>query len=249
MSKPTAETQIIPYIFYRDVPAALDWLSRAFGFAEELRHATPGGMHAQMTFGEQRIMMGQGSRDWRMQSPGENRVATMGVFIYLADVDAHYERAHAAGAEIVHPRTTKTMAAPTPRAIWTAILGFLLPRPIELPPIANHAPRKSFSRHSRVKREFRAATCGCPPDPRFGGAASPSSSSAIWSAGEFTGFRREAPAGGIGRGARTAPRCCPGRHRRFASSVGSADPAPIRPKSRFRSRQSSRSPRSFIRSL
>jgi uncharacterized glyoxalase superfamily protein PhnB len=97
------ETQIIPYIFYLDVPTALDWLSRAFGFEEEMRHPTPSGMHAQMTFRGQRIMMGQGSRDWRMRSPAETRSATMGVFIYLADVDAHYERASAAGAEIVHP--------------------------------------------------------------------------------------------------------------------------------------------------
>jgi PhnB protein len=101
MSKTAVDTQIIPYIFYRDVPAALGWLSRAFGFTEELRHPTPSGMHAQMTFGGQRIMMGQGSREWRMQSPSETQIATMGIFIYLADVDAHYERARAAGAEIV----------------------------------------------------------------------------------------------------------------------------------------------------
>ena len=55
--KPTVSTQIIPYLFYRDVPAALDWLARAFGFTEEMRHATPGGMHAQMTLDGQRIMM------------------------------------------------------------------------------------------------------------------------------------------------------------------------------------------------
>jgi len=100
-SKAEVETQIIPYLFYRDVPAALDWLTRAFGFSEELRHQTANGMHAQMTFGGQRIMMGQGSRDWRMQSPTETRLATMGIFVYLPDVDAHYERACAAGAEIV----------------------------------------------------------------------------------------------------------------------------------------------------
>ncbi len=40
-------TGIIPYLFYRRVPDALDWLARAFGFVEELRHETPsGGMHA-----------------------------------------------------------------------------------------------------------------------------------------------------------------------------------------------------------
>lgn len=101
--KPSIKTEVIPYIFYRDVPAALDWLARAFGFVEELRHATESGMHAQMTLDGQRIMMGQGSKDWRMQSPSGTGSATMGIFIYLADVDAHYERARAAGAEIVHP--------------------------------------------------------------------------------------------------------------------------------------------------
>jgi len=100
MAKPksTVSTEVIPYIFYRDVPAALDWLTRAFGFAETMRTTTPnGGTHGEMTLDGQRIMMGQGSTEWRMVS------ATQGIFIYLADVDAHYERAQAAGAEIVKP--------------------------------------------------------------------------------------------------------------------------------------------------
>ena len=100
-AKPATRTEVIPYLFYRDVPAALEWLARAFGFVEELRHGTESGMHAQMTLGGQRIMMGQGSTDWRMQSPNETKIATMGIFIYLADVDAHFERARQAGAEIV----------------------------------------------------------------------------------------------------------------------------------------------------
>src|ERR1700758_5497993 len=90
---PMTQTEIIPYIFYRDVPAALEWLARAFGFVEEMRHATESAMHAQMTLDGQRIMIGQGSKDWRMQSPRETKIATMGIFIYLADVDAHFERA------------------------------------------------------------------------------------------------------------------------------------------------------------
>jgi PhnB protein len=102
-AKPTVNTEMIPYLFYRDVPAALDWLARAFGFTEELRHSTQGSMHAQMTFDGQRIMMGQGGKEWRMLSPQETKSATQGIFVYLADVDAHYERARAAGAEIVHP--------------------------------------------------------------------------------------------------------------------------------------------------
>ena len=99
-----SRTEIIPYLFYRDVPAALDWLTRAFGFTEDMRVKTPNGFHAQMTFGGCRVMMGQGGADWRMRPPsaGDN-VATIGVFIYMADVDAHYQRARDAGAEIVQP--------------------------------------------------------------------------------------------------------------------------------------------------
>jgi uncharacterized glyoxalase superfamily protein PhnB len=95
-------TQIIPYIFYRDVPAALDWLTKTFGFKEEMRMGTPsGGMHGEMSFHHQRIMMGQGGKEWKMVSPRETSMATMGVFIYMDDdVDAHHARAKAAGAEI-----------------------------------------------------------------------------------------------------------------------------------------------------
>ena len=35
------KTEIIPYIYYGDVAAALDWLARAFGFKEEMRDADP----------------------------------------------------------------------------------------------------------------------------------------------------------------------------------------------------------------
>jgi PhnB protein len=94
-------TQIIPYLFYRDIPAALDWLTKAFGFKEEMRTGTPsGGMHSEMSFHGQLIMMGQGGKEWRMVSPRETSMATMGVFIYMDDVDAHHARAAAAGAEI-----------------------------------------------------------------------------------------------------------------------------------------------------
>ena len=102
-------TEIIPYIFYRDVPTALDWLARAFGFKEEMRTGTPsGGMHGEMSLDGQRIMMGQGAKDWGMVSPHEATMATMGVFIYLNDVDGHHARAQAAGARIVHPPSNES---------------------------------------------------------------------------------------------------------------------------------------------
>jgi PhnB protein len=103
-SKPEIRTEIIPYIFYSDVAVALDWLARAFGFVEIMRKETPGGgLHGEMMLDGQQIMMGQGRREKGMVSPAEAQVATQGVFVYLRDVDAHYERARAAGAEIEKP--------------------------------------------------------------------------------------------------------------------------------------------------
>src|SRR5271169_3635147 len=53
-------TEIIPYIYYSDVAAALEWLARAFGFKEDMRTATPsGGVHGEMNLDGQHIMLGQ----------------------------------------------------------------------------------------------------------------------------------------------------------------------------------------------
>lgn len=88
----------------RDVGAALDFLTRAFGFKEEMRVGTPsGGVHGQASFQGQLVMTGQSGRFHGLRTPSDEGCATMGVFVYLADVDAHYERAKAAGAEIVDP--------------------------------------------------------------------------------------------------------------------------------------------------
>ncbi len=102
--------QIIPYLICRDVAASIEFLTRAFGFAEVSRHETPsGGIHAEMVMETQRIMMGQvggqgtGPSDLRPPADMPGGVATAGIFVYLEDVDDHFERASAAGAEIIHP--------------------------------------------------------------------------------------------------------------------------------------------------
>jgi hypothetical protein len=85
-------------------------------------------MHAQMTLDGQRIMMGQGSKEWRMLSARETKAATQGIFVYLADVDTHYERARVAGAEIVHPRANdmkiRNMSPLTQAAYVRAVKNF-----------------------------------------------------------------------------------------------------------------------------
>jgi PhnB protein len=96
--------QIVPYLIYRDVGAALEFLCRAFGFKEEERQGTPsGGMHGEASFQGQLVMLGQGASQDSLKAPKDVGAATMGVFIYLDDVDKHYQVAKAAGAEIIHP--------------------------------------------------------------------------------------------------------------------------------------------------
>jgi PhnB protein len=90
---------IYPYLLYHSCEDALDWLSRAFGFEETLRYTGEEGYvtHAEMHLGDARIFMGNPG-DFR--NPKEQGGETVGLYVYVDEVDAHYERARAAGAEI-----------------------------------------------------------------------------------------------------------------------------------------------------
>ena len=98
---------VIPALRYRDAPAAIEWLCRAFGFEKVL--VVPGEdgtiAHAQLVFGNGMIMLGsaRGSEfDELVKPPGElGGVGSQSAYIIVEDADSHYARAVAAGAEIV----------------------------------------------------------------------------------------------------------------------------------------------------
>jgi len=99
---------IIPTMRYRDAPAMIDWLCRAFGFA---RHAVyedgQGGIvHAQLTIGAGMIMLGSARDDehGRLQRlPAELGGTTQGAYIVVDSADRVHAMAAAAGAEMVLP--------------------------------------------------------------------------------------------------------------------------------------------------
>lgn len=100
--------RITPYLLYEDVAAALDWLSRAFGFEEQGdRFTGPDGKvsHASMKLGDGLIMMGCPGLSYK--SPKRLGQATQHLYIYVEDVDAHFERAKAAGAGILEEPSDK----------------------------------------------------------------------------------------------------------------------------------------------
>jgi uncharacterized glyoxalase superfamily protein PhnB len=93
--------RITPYLLYVDVAAALDWLSRAFGFEERGdRFTGPDGKvnHAEMKLGSGIVMMGCPGPDYR--NPKQLGHRTQQLYVYVEDVDAHCARARAAGADI-----------------------------------------------------------------------------------------------------------------------------------------------------
>ena len=96
------EPQAYPCIFYRDAPAAMAWLSRAFGFQTTLEVPGPNGSiaHAEMSLRPVVIMPGTADASRGMESPRRLGAGSQSVYIYVADPRAHYERAKAAGAEI-----------------------------------------------------------------------------------------------------------------------------------------------------
>lgn len=98
---------VIPTLCYRDAHVAIDWLCNAFGFERRLVHAEADVVHhAQLTFGNGMIMLSSAGRpgEWsrRIAQPDEiGGRETQCPCLVVADPDAHYAQAKAAGAEIV----------------------------------------------------------------------------------------------------------------------------------------------------
>jgi uncharacterized glyoxalase superfamily protein PhnB len=92
---------ITPYLLYEDVDAALSFLARAFDFREVLRFSGEGGYvnHAEMRLGDAAIYLGDPGDGYR--NPKRLGQETVGIHVIVGDVDSHYERAKAAGAEIL----------------------------------------------------------------------------------------------------------------------------------------------------
>jgi PhnB protein len=93
-------SRIAPYLLYEDGAAAIDFLIKAFGFEEVMRMEEGGVVnHAELRLGDDSIMLGDPGADYEGPNKADHRTAL--VHVYVDDVDAHFGRAKAAGAEIV----------------------------------------------------------------------------------------------------------------------------------------------------
>ncbi len=119
---------LISALSYRDPRAALAWLEQAFGFEVAMLIEGPDGgvAHSEMRFGNGMVMVGS---EWSADHKSPASLAgknTQSVHIQIeTDVDAHCERARAAGAEITTEPATQFYGDRTYRCrdleghIWT----------------------------------------------------------------------------------------------------------------------------------
>lgn len=96
-------SDIYPRLFYRDAPAAIEWLERAFGFAPRLIVPGPDNSvrHGEMSLGSSVIMVSTARADRGWVSPRDLTGVNQLVCMYVDNVDAHYARARTAGAEMI----------------------------------------------------------------------------------------------------------------------------------------------------
>lgn len=90
---------LLPHMEYKDVAAAVAWLSNAFGFTEHYRYGVDDGRvaGAQIHLGDAWIMLSSQREEGAATS---GRSATPLLTVFVEDVDEHFAHSVAAGARI-----------------------------------------------------------------------------------------------------------------------------------------------------
>src|SRR5713101_1848223 len=93
---------VFPILRYNDARGAIRSLCATFGFVKLFSVPESGQIvrHAQLKLGTNVIMLGSARPDELMASPQMLGAATQALYVYVDDLDAHFERARSAGAEI-----------------------------------------------------------------------------------------------------------------------------------------------------
>ncbi len=99
--KPQGYSTVSPYLIVDNASRSIDFLVQVFDAIELRRFAGPTGaiMHAEVRLDDTVIMLADGSPDWA--------AIPTSVHVYVADVDATYRRALAAGATSVQEPVKK----------------------------------------------------------------------------------------------------------------------------------------------
>src|SRR5262245_48756698 len=105
--RPADTPWLSPYLAVKDSDAAIDFYQRAFGFQKRMALAGPDGVtgHVEMTWHDSVILFGpvRHNKDGTRTPASGGPPCAVQFYIYCDDVDALFERARAAGAQVVDP--------------------------------------------------------------------------------------------------------------------------------------------------
>ena len=98
---PKGYPSVMPYLLYEDSDAALEFLTSAFGFTEKFRMTGEDGRvgHAEIELAGGVVMLGTPGEEYK--TPKKLGGKTQSIYVYVDDVDAHFEHAKSTGATIV----------------------------------------------------------------------------------------------------------------------------------------------------
>jgi uncharacterized glyoxalase superfamily protein PhnB len=93
-NRPAGAPQVLPYLYYPDAELALSFLMDAFGFTEieALRDEQGHVLTAQVSTGDGVVLMGPEMAEFGTRSVPDPAWATSRTFVYVDDVDGHYDR-------------------------------------------------------------------------------------------------------------------------------------------------------------
>jgi PhnB protein len=100
---PEGYRSLTPYLTVAGAAAAIEFYVRAFGARERMRLPMPGGRvgHAELQIGDSLLMLADEFPDMEVLGPQSIGGTPVRMHLYVADVDAAFAQALAAGAEQV----------------------------------------------------------------------------------------------------------------------------------------------------
>src|SRR5512143_937791 len=99
---------VTPGLTVRNTAEAIEFYKKAFGAEEIMRMPGPDGksiLHAEIRVGNSRIMLADEVASMGCLAPATRGGPSGSLYVYVADVDAAFKRAVAAGAKVLVPVT------------------------------------------------------------------------------------------------------------------------------------------------
>jgi PhnB protein len=106
---PDGYHSVTPYLIIAGAGEAIDFYAKVFGTTERERMRMPDGKigHAELDLGDSVLMLADEFPDMGIKAPTTGGGSPVIIHVYVDDVDATFDRAVAAGAEVLQPLEDK----------------------------------------------------------------------------------------------------------------------------------------------